>query len=492
MQRAYVALIMDMCMLLVPWTPIILDATKRNLSRFFAVASCAVLFSTSPVSAMQMAARSDQLTQIEAALVAAVPQVNGPGVVVSVAQGDEVILSSSRGVADMAWGTPLSPSQTFAIASVTKTFTAAAIVKLVEEGRLSFDQTLSTYVPEFGDDAGITIRELLSHTAGVSDRAILSEGPPGFLRQDISLASLVTQIATEPSDFVHGSQQRYSNAGYILLGAVLEKVTGKSWDAAIRELVIVPAGLSETAYAPASMIIPGRVAGYTNDTPDRTLSNADYISLSVPASAGGFVSTAHDLNLWMRSLVTGKIVSPESFKLMTTPVMPTEGASASPYGLGFYVWNIRGEAVVGHTGQINGFTSMLAYLPSKDATIVVLANNDGFDAQTLGRRLAAIMEGAPYEVLQPDAASPEDLNQFAGTYGEGPGARVIVVRDEQLFTRRGNARELKMAVSAKGNLHYSPDELTFFTPVRNASGEVIGLDYYARGEGPAVRLERTE
>ena len=268
-------------------------------------------------------------------------------------------------------------------------------------------------------------------------------------------------------------------------------MTGKTWDAAIRDLVIAPAGLSETGYAPISTIIPGRVAGYTNDTADRTLANAEYISLSVPASAGGLVSTVSDLHRWMRALVYGEIVSSENFRLMTTPVIPAEGLSASPYGLGFYVWNIRGEAVIGHTGQINGFTSMLVYLPREDATIVVLANNDGFDAQTFGRRLAAIMAGSPYEVVDPDAGSPEDLEAFAGSYGEGQGARIIVVRDDQLFTRRGTSREIRMAVSAKGDLHYNPDELTFFTPIRDASGKVIALDYYARGEGPAVRLART-
>ena len=478
-------------MLFASSTPTFSSGARRLIAQFVVVAAFAVLFFAAPASALQQSTSENQMMQVEAALLAAVPEANGPGAVVLIARGEKVFVSSARGVADLEWGIPLAPSQTFAIASITKTFTAAAVVKLAEDGRLSLDDTLSTYVPEFGDTSGITIRELLSHTAGVSDRAILSEGPTGFLRQDIVLADLVKQIATQPLDFNHGRRQRYSNAGYILLGAVLEKVTGKTWDAAIRDLVIAPAGLSETGYAPISTIIPGRVAGYTNDTADRTLANAEYISLSVPASAGGLVSTVGDLHRWMRALVNGEIVSSENFRLMTTPVIPAEGLSASPYGWGFYVWNIRGEAVIGHTGQINGFTSMLAYLPREDVTLVVLANNDGFDAQTFGRRLAAIMAGSPYAVVNPDAASPEDLEAFAGSYGEGQGDRIIVVRDDQLFTRRGTSREIRMAVSAKGDLHYNPDELTFFTPIRDASGKVIALDYYARGEGPAVRLART-
>lgn len=456
------------------------------------VAMLALVIGAAPAWAITQTASQDRAEQIEAAFVAAVPDASGPGAVVLVSRGDEVVFSEARGAADLVWGVPLAPSQTFAIASVTKTFTAAAILKLVEDHRLSLDDTLSTYVPEFRDTSGITIRQLLSHTAGVSDRAILSEGPPGFLRQDISLADLVQQIASQPSDFAPGSRQRYSNAGYILLGAVLEKVTESSWHRALSDLVIAPAGLHETSYAPVSRIIPGRVSGYTTDGPDRGVANADYISLSVPASAGGLVSTAPDLRAWMRSLVRGDIVSSDVFQQMTTPVVPALGPSPNPYGFGFYVWSIRGEAMVGHTGQINGFTSMLGYLPAQDVTFVVLANNDGFDAQTLGRRLAAIMVGKPYDLVTPGGAESTDLSIFTGTFGEGDNARTFSVKDRVLHSRRGEGpRENPMMVSAGGNLHFDPDELSFFAPVRDASGSVVALDYYARGEGAPMRLMRT-
>ncbi len=394
-------------------------------------------------------------------------------------------------MADMSWNVPLAPSQTFAIASITKTFTAAAIVRLSEQNRLSLDDTLSEYLPSFPTGEGVTIRQLLSHTAGVSDKAILSDAPPGFLRQDITLADLVSQISAQPSDFAPGSRQKYSNAGYILLGAVIEKVTGASWQDALRDLVIAPAGLQATAYAPASTIIPGRVSGYTNDTADPALANADYISFSVPSSAGGLVSTAEDLNRWMRALNQGDFVSTGDFQLMTTPVVPAGGPSASPYGFGFYVWSIRGAKMVGHTGQINGFATMLAYLPDEDATIVVLANNDGFDAQTLGRRLAAIVLGQPYDTVRADAGRSSEMTAFVGSYGDDQ-ARVFVMRDNQLYSQRGNSREVRMTLSERGNLHFERDELTFFTPLRDGAGRVIGMDYYARGEGPAVRLVRTD
>ena len=195
-------------MLFASSTPTFSSGARRLIAQFVVVAAFAVQFFASPASALQQSTSENQMMQVEAALLAAVPEAIGPGAVVLIARGEKVFVSSARGVADLEWGIPLAPSQTFAIASITKTFTAAAVVKLAEDGRLSLDDTLSTYVPEFGDTSGITIRELLSHTAGVSDRAILSEGPTGFLRQDIVLADLVKQIATKPSDFEHGRRQR--------------------------------------------------------------------------------------------------------------------------------------------------------------------------------------------------------------------------------------------------------------------------------------------
>ena len=238
-------------------------------------------------------------------------------------------------------------------------------------------------------------------------------------------------------------------------------------------------------------MILGRAAGYTSDNPARTVRNANFISSSIPAAAGGLVSTADDLETWMRALVTGRLLDKASFAAMTTPSEATPGGPYR-YGLGLYLWRVRGVPMVGHTGQIDGFASMVAYLPDQDVTLVVLANDDEFDAQTLGRRLAAIAVGQPYAVVVPVAPSPEDLAALAGTYRFADGAiETLSVKDGQLQAQRGQRNVLPLQMTADHRLYFKPDELTYFVPVRDAAGKVTRLDYFARGDGPPQAVTRT-
>ncbi len=426
--------------------------------------------------------------QAEAALGQAAT-VDGPGAVVLIARGDAVIYRGALGRANLELGVPLAPDQTFRIASVTKMFTAATVLNLAAAGKLSLDDKLATYVPDIAHGDQITLRQLLNHTAGVSD--IVHTITPGFSRRDVDTATLITEIRQRPAAFAPGTQWSYSNAGFILLGAVIEKVTGKAWYDAEQEAVIAPLGLKHTAYGASGPIIPGRAAGYTSDNPTRTVRNASYISASIPAAAGGLLSTADDLKTWMRALVTGRLLGKAGFAAMTTP---GDVAPSGPhrYGLGLYLWQVRGASMIGHTGQIDGFASMVAYLPDQDVTIVVLANDDEFDAQTLGRRLAAIAVGQPYAVVAPVTPSAADLTTLAGTYRFADGViETLSVKDGQLYAQRGSRNVIPLQMSADHRLYFKPDELTFFVPVRDAAGRVTRLDYYARGDGPAQAVTRT-
>jgi CubicO group peptidase (beta-lactamase class C family) len=291
-----------------------------------------------------------------------------------------VLFRGARGRADIELNAPLTPDQVFRIASVTKMFTAAAVLKLAQLGKLSLDDSLAKYFPDIPDASPFTLRELLSHTAGVSDLA--QDQQPGFSRRDVDTATLLAEIRKRTPSFAPGTRWAYSNSGYILLGAVIEKVTGESWYAAMQRLVIAPAGLSHTGYGASTRLIPGRVAGHTADNPEHRVDNASFISISIPAAAGGLISTADDLHRWMRALATGKVIGRDGFRQMMTPVADLPGTSAMHrYGFGTYVWRVWGQTMVGHTGQVNGFASCVGYLPAQDLTVVVLANDDNFDAQ---------------------------------------------------------------------------------------------------------------
>jgi hypothetical protein len=146
--------------------------------------------------------------------------------------------------------------------------------------------------------------------------------------------------------------------------------------------------------------------------------------------------------------------------------------------------------MIGHTGQIDGFASVLAYLPSRDITIVALGNDDNFDAQNFGRRLAAIALGKPYPVIAGVPIPAATLDALIGAYQEGPIVRTLTAKDGKLFAQRGGGNVVPLQMTADGQLHFVPDELSYFVPVRDAAGAVVRLDYFNHGDGPPVAAPR--
>lgn len=443
----------------------------------------AVLAAPVPASAQPSAAAIAR--DADAAMAAAIDP-KGSGAVVLIARGDTVLYRKARGMAEVELGVPLATDQVFRIASITKSFTGALLVQMAARGEVSLDAPAVRYLTDVPLDPRIILRQLLSHTAGVSETDTVAQPP--FGNGEVPIAEQVRRIAARPLSFEPGTAQRYSNAGYILLAAVIEKVTGQSWDEAMRTRLFVPLGLSDTAYDRPDTVVPRRAGGYSSDK--GVLRNAVPFNLSIPKTAGSLRSTAADLLRWMRALSQGKLVGAAGFAEMSTPALASVGVQ-DRYGLGLYRWQIRGQDAIGHTGQINGFASALFYLPVEDATVVVLANSDSFDAQTLARRMAAIVIGKPYPLPGAEAARPEALAGLAGSYGSDPAtARTIAVQDGRLVISRPNRAGISAVLGSDGALRFVPDELSYFMPARDAAGTVIRLDYFARGEGPPLPLPR--
>jgi CubicO group peptidase (beta-lactamase class C family) len=414
---------------------------------------------------------------------------DGPGVAMLIAKGDTVIFRSARGRAEIELGVPLSPDHVFRIASVTKTFTASLVLKLVEEGKLSLDDRLAKFLPDFPNGSDITIRQLLSHTAGISDRGTGSQ--TGSSRRDIDRDTRLAEIRKRPLDFAPGTDWRYSNTGYILLGMVIEQVTGEPWHVAMQKRILTPLGLTHTQYGDLDKLMPGRVHGYTTDTPDHAVQNAEYIRPSVPDAAGALVSTLDDLFHFARAMAAGRVVSRGTLHQMITPAPAS--TSAGGYGFGVFLWRVRGTMMVGHTGQIPGFASVLGYVPDKDLTVIALGNDDNFDARTTGRRLAAIAMGQPYVPAVGVPTSETELQPLTGTYRINDTlSRTVFVKDHVLYTQRSGRNAFPMQVTANGELHFIGDELSYFVPVRDNGGRVTRLDYFADGEGPPQPLTRIE
>lgn len=321
------------------------------------------------------------------------------GVSVAVLSGSDTLVLRGWGMADLENGVPATPTTVYRIGSITKQFTAALVMQLVDSGRLSLDDDVRRWVPSAPTHGRVvTVRQLLNHTSGI--RSYTGIGPRWLskLRLDMAPDSIVALVATDSLDFEPGAKFRYNNTGYVLLGSLLEKVTGTPYETLLESRLFEPHGLSQTYYCDTRPIIPQRAAGY-EATPDG-LVNASFLSMTQPFSAGSLCATVVDLVRWQRALAGGRVVSPASYAAMTTPGALADG-SPMRYGFGLSTQEIDDQRMILHGGGINGFASIMIRLPVAGLDIVVLTNTASRSADALGKQIARAALGLP---LEPAAA----------------------------------------------------------------------------------------
>jgi CubicO group peptidase (beta-lactamase class C family) len=289
---------------------------------------------------------------------------------VLVSQGDEVLLEAAYGMANLEHRIPVATNTVFRIGSITKQFTAVAILLLEQDGLLRLEDTLAKFLPEYPRGAEITLRHLLSHTSGIVNSTAL---PDFWARTRLALTQeeVVASYRDLPLDFEPGSEWRYSNSGYYLLGMVIEKASGMTYEEFMQSRVFSPLGLDDTGYDRSERILKRRAAGY--DRPDGQYINAPFLDMSQPLAAGALYSTVGDLHAWTRAIMHGQFISVEALERATTRGVLADG-SETRYGFGWGLLDSRGLRAIAHGGAIHGFNSFMAYYPAIDATVVVLAN----------------------------------------------------------------------------------------------------------------------
>jgi CubicO group peptidase (beta-lactamase class C family) len=313
----------------------------------------------------------------------------GPGAVgvsVAVMRGEETTYSKAYGLADLELAVRADEDTLFRIGSVTKQFTAAAVLWLADRGKLSADDPVTDYLPDYPTHGHeITLRHLLTHTSGVPDYTELGPAWERVQAHVLSDAELVALWRDLPLHFAPGEHWRYSNSGYYLLGMVIEVVSGKRYADVLREAFLEPLQLIRTRCDSDAEVIPNRAQGYA--FAGGTHWNDRFLSMSQPGAAGVLISTAGDLVRWQRALVTGQVLSPESYLEMTTPFLLNDGRETA-YGMGVQLDAVAGEPCVWHGGGIHGFNSVLLHFPRVDLSIAVISNSEGLRAGPLGMELA--------------------------------------------------------------------------------------------------------
>ncbi len=331
-------------------------------------------------------------------------QFNGSALV---AENGKVIYKKGLGLANMEWDIPNQPNTKHRLGSITKQFTSMLIMQLVEQGKLKLDVPITTYLKDYPKSTGdqITIHHLLTHTAGIPNYTSF----PGFFndhsRDPYTPDEFVEVFKDSTLQFTPGEKFAYSNSGYFLLGVILEKVSGKTYEQMLQENIFTPLKMNNTGFDHHSEILKNRATGYSKFGTSYT--NSNYLDMSIPYAAGSMYSTVEDLYLWDQALYTDQLISKKSKDLVFTPDISTGKAS---YGYGWGI-NYRpiGKTkdsikVIGHGGGINGFNTIISRIPSDKHLIVLLNNTGGTDLGQMSNSISGILYGKDYDTPKKSVA----------------------------------------------------------------------------------------
>ena len=350
-------------------------------------------FLSSPITAQNKAGQIDGLMK----LYSDYGQFNGT---VLVAENGKIIYKKGFGLAEMEWNIPNKPDTKFRLGSITKQFTSMLILQLVEEGKLSLEGKLSDYLSYYREDTGkkVNIHHLLTHTSGIPSYTNLPNFGREISRNPYPVEEFVKKFCSGDLEFEPGAKFSYNNSGYFLLGAVIEKTTGKTYEKVLEERIFQPLGMKNSGYDHYATIMTGRAAGYEQSLDGYT--NAPYLDMSLPYAAGSLYSTVEDLYIWDQALYTDRLLPGKMKELLFKPHVQNPG---SAYGYGWAVGkkklpqSKREVSFVGHGGGINGFNTLIERYVDDKHLIVLLNNTGGTVLGEMSTAIGRILYGEPYD-----------------------------------------------------------------------------------------------
>jgi CubicO group peptidase (beta-lactamase class C family) len=383
-----------------------------------------------------------------------------------VAKDGAPVWRESFGAADREWDIANTADTKFRLGSITKQFTATAILQLAEQGKLSVDDPISKFYADAPAAwAKVTIKHLLTHTSGIPSYT----GIPGFFDRDARLPltpdGIIKLTRDKPLDFEPGSKYAYDNTGYVILGYVIEKVSGQAYADYVAQHIFTPLGMKDTGYDVSETILRHRASGY-KPTKDGW-KNADFLDMSLPYAAGSLYSTVDDLLIWDRALTEGKILTPASRQAMFTDY-------GNHYGFGWGIKPVAGHEQVSHGGGINGFSTGISRYPKDGVVAIVLANYGGSPSNGIAENLAGLCVGTwqpPKAITLPVAT----LDRYVGAYVLSPTFTLTITRQgDQLISQGTDQPPAPIYASAPGE---------FFLKIVNAQ-----IKFVQTGDAPATAL----
>lgn len=439
-----------------------------------AVAVAVVLLSNPALAQAEQAATKDAAAQPLAAKLDALfksqYQADEPGATVIVVKDGKTLLRRAYGAADIDAKVPLTPGTVLRLGSITKQFTAVAILMLADAGKLAINDPITRFFPDYPTQGKvITVEQLLTHTSGIASYT----GKPDYgvnMAKDFTVAQMIDGFKNDPLEFEPGTKFAYNNSGYFLLGAIIEKVSGMTYASFLEQRIFTPLGMKDTAFEGFERSQAPRAAGYS--AREKGFGPTEALSMTQPYAAGSLVSTVDDLARWDAAIASGKLLKPASWKRAFTPYTLSPGKSTG-YGYGWGVGTLQGAPVVDHGGGINGFRTFALRLPEQKVFVAVLSNADSGNAnpEVLAKKAAALAIGKPFSEHKAIALDAKTLEAYAGVYQtDDEDKRSFTVRDGQLFMQRGSGRQVPLKAFSQSGF-FIPNSLVQFAFEPGASGK---------------------
>lgn len=402
---------------------------------------------------------------------------------VLVAKDGQVVLREGFAFANRELGVPVKADTVFRLGSITKQFTSASIMQLVEKGKISIDDPVSKYYAAAPKAwSKITVKHLLNHRSGIPSYT----GLPGFFEKDAALDRTPEQIVEltrdMPLEFEPGAKFNYNNTGYVLLGYIIEKVSGETYADYLNAHIFTPLGMKHSGYDDTTTLLPNRAAGYSVE--DGVWTNAAYISMTVPHAAGSLYSTVDDLLVWEEALFSGKVVSQMSLDAMTADY--GEG-----YGFGLGTRDIQGHKSIGHSGGIPGFSTYMARFPDDGLTLIALSNLETARSTSLVNDLARLWLGLPEPppaaALAAVAVKPEVLDRYVGVYELMPKFNITVKREGDALTAQATGQgAFPLTPTSDTEFHFQEGGIRIVFPAGDGPAQSFTL--FQGGERTAKRI----
>lgn len=397
---------------------------------------------------------------------------------VLVARDGKAVFSKGYGMANFEDDAPNTPQTKFRLASITKGFTAMAVMMLREKGQLNLQDSVCKYLPDCPATwKPITLRHLLSHTSGIPDYTSL----PGFMRT-ISLRltndELTASFMDKPLLFAPGETFSYSNSNYILLGQIIEKLSGQSYGSFIRENIFAPLRMMNSGYDDNSTILKGRAVGYLKQ--GDVLINARYMDMTNAYSAGALYSTAEDLLLWSQALYTEKLASKNSLDEIFTP-------GKGGVGYGWFINRDFNRVLITQSGLNSGFAAQIFRYPDDKVSVILLSNleNAAPHLGRIGHDLTAILFGEKYELQRERVAikvDPKIYDAYVGEYEFGPNRIISITKEgDKLFAQRAGAPKGEIVPESETTFFATFGDIQFVF-IKDETGRVSGMILRPNGQ----------